>query len=140
FSPLITISLSFTNTAPNGSFPCSLDFKARSIAFLIKYSLFFVIVSSIIIIYLAEFGARDAGRTGIVQPPEIDDSHARQWSTAQESLIPTRGSSPPLRNRGFPRAGVVHRSEIAESRAQEWSTAQKLLNPERGSGPPLRNR
>src|SRR5699024_12362677 len=81
-----------------------------------------------------------AGRTGIVQPPEIDDSHARQWSTAQESLIPTRGSSPPLRNRGFPRAGVVHRSEIAESRAQERSTAKKLQNPTHESGPQLTNR
>src|SRR5699024_9797979 len=52
----------------------------------------------------------------------------------------TRGSSPPLGNRGIPRAGAVHRSGIAEFHAQERSIARESWNPTRGRSPPPRNR
>src|SRR5699024_11352520 len=66
--------------------------------------------------------------------------HTQKWAISQVLRIPTRGSSPPLRNCGIPRAGVVHRSGIAKSHARERSIARESCNPTRGNSPSLRNR
>src|SRR5699024_10934642 len=74
---------------------------------------------------------------GLVQSPEIAESHEQERSTAQESQNPTRGSSPSPRNHAFPSVGTVHRPGIAFSHAREWSIARKMQNSTRRRGPPL---
>src|SRR5699024_296779 len=75
---------------------------------------------------------------GLVQSPEIAESHEQERSTAQKLQNSTRRRGPPLKNRRILRAGAVHRSEIVESHAREVSTARKMQNFTRGNGPPLR--
>src|SRR5699024_3556925 len=75
---------------------------------------------------------------GLVQSPEIAESHEQERSTAQKLQNSTRWSDPPLKNSKFLRAGGVHRSEIAESHAREPSTAREMQNSTRGNHPPLK--